>query len=365
MMRKDEQLKKVLADYAAGRLSAKETKKLEHLILKYPVGDAWDWKDNAHREAMKARIKAGIEAQGKAKARVRWINIPVAAAIAAALACFFIFLYLYLSQIQPITYYPIAQAKHYVSDEVLLIGPDGKQLQLGASASFADVKEKLALQNTADLIADSVTIKVPSQKQFDLTLEDGTKVWLNAGATFKFPTTFTKQTVRTVALDGEGYFEVSSDKKHPFLVIAGGTEVKVTGTKFNVQAFAEENLVKTSLMEGVVTFYMDHNAYKLTPGLEVIADTKGKEVRSQAFDTDNLLAWKEGYFVFDNMELVDVMKTVSRWYNISVVSNSPVRNKKIGGTFPKNVPLIDFLKDLTILSGVKFKINRKEVQIIN
>jgi len=365
-MSKDEQLKKVLSDYASERLSVNETKKLEHLILKYPAGDSWDWKDNVYREAMKDRIKAGIEAQVAKKTKIRWMSIRAAAAIAAALLCFFVFLYLYLSQIQSVTYYPIAQAKHYVSDEVLLIGPHGKQLQLGASASFADLKEKLALPNSTTSVAeDSVIIKVPSQKQFDLTLEDGTKVWLNAGATFKFPTTFTKQTTRTVSLDGEGYFEVTSDKKHPFRVIAAGTEVKVTGTKFNVQAFAEEHLIKTSLMEGIVTFYMDHNAYKLAPGLEVIADTKGKEVRSQAFDRDNLLAWKEGYFVFDNMELVDVMKTVSRWYNISVVSNSPVRNKKIGGTFPNNVPLSDFLKDLTILSGVKFKINGKEVQIIN
>lgn len=365
-MNKDEQIKKVLSDYAAGRLSVRETKKLEHLILKYPPGEPWGWKDGAHRDSMKERIKAGIEAQEKTKARVRWINIRVAVTIAAALVCFFIFFYLYLTPNAGGTFYPVAQARTYTSDKVLMILPNGKQIQLKDTASFVHLKNNLGLEGINSLaLENNITLKVPAQKQFKLTLEDGTNVWLNAGSTLEFPTTLDKQATRKVVLDGEGYFEVASDKKHPFLVLAGGTEVKVTGTKFNVHAFEGDQVVKTSLIEGIVTFCMDHKEYKLAPGVEVLADTKSKKLTPQSFDPDKLLSWKEGYFVFDSMELVDIMKAVSRWYNISVVAKAPIKNKKIGGTFPKNVPLVDFLKDLTLLSGVEFKINGKEVQIIN
>lgn len=365
-MNKDEQLKKVLSDYAAGRLSVRETKKLEHLILKHPPGEPWDWKDGAHRDSMKERIKAGIEADSAAKAKIRWINIRIAVAIAATLICFFIFLYLYLTPNADGPFYPVAQARTYTSDKVLMILPNGKQLQLQDTASFVHLKNNLGLESINPLaLENNITLKVPSQKQFKLILEDGTAVWLNAGSTLKFPTTLDKQITRKVVLDGEGYFEVASDKRHPFLVLVGGTEVKVTGTKFNVHAFEGDQVVKTSLIEGIVTFCVDQKEHKLAPGVEVVADTKSKKLAYQSFDPNKLLSWKEGYFVFDNMDLVDVMKAVSRWYNISVVAKVPIKNKKIGGTFPKNVQLVDFLKDLTLLSGIEFKINGKEVQIIN
>ncbi len=364
-MNKDEQLKKVLSDYAAGHLSARETKKLEHLILKYPSGESWDWKDSSHKEAMKYRIQARIEAHNNTKAKIRRINIRIAVSIAAALVCFFIFFYLYLIPGPTDTFYTVAQSKSYSSDKVVLILPDGKQFQLKDTASFAHLRSELGLQMKSLGLENNITVSVPGQKQFKLTLEDGTKVWLNGGSTLKFSSDLYKQTAREVLLDGEAYFEVASDKIHPFHVFGGGAEVEVTGTKFNVQAFESDHFVRTSLVEGIVTFRMDHKTYKLSPGMEVIADTEQKDVSSQSFDIDKLLSWKAGYFVFDNIELVDVMKAVSRWYNISVVAKSPIKNKKIGGTFPKNVPLIDFLNDLTLLSGVEFKINGKEVQIIN
>ncbi|MDR2275276.1 MAG: DUF4974 domain-containing protein [Sphingobacterium sp.] len=364
-MNKDEQLKKVLSDYAAGRLSARETKKLEHLILKYPSGESWDWKDSRHKEAVKDRIQAGIAAHHNSKAKIRRINIRIAVSIAAAFVCFFIFLYLYLIPGATDTFYTIAQSKSYSSDKVVLILPDGKQFPLKDSASFTQLKRELGLQMKSLGLENRITVSVPDQKQFKLTLEDGTNVWLNAGSTLRFSYNLYKQTARKVQLEGEAYFEVASDKLHPFHVFGGGAEVKVTGTKFNVQAFESDHFVRTSLAEGIVTFYMDHKAYKLVPGMEVIADTERKNVSAQSFDIDKLLSWKEGYFVFDNIELVDVMKAVSRWYNIAVVAKSPVKSKKIGGTFPKNVPLIDFLNDLTLLSGVEFKINGKEVEILN
>ncbi|WP_140939319.1 FecR family protein [Sphingobacterium lumbrici] len=367
-MSKEEQFRKILSDYSEGKLSAEEVKKLEHLILKYPVGEPWDWENDAHREAVEREIRAKLDAKWGRKRPYKTSRFVIAIAAAASLACFFTFIYLYRFKTDAVSagYYEVAKAKEYTDDQVLLIMPDGEQMNLETSVYISDIKRKIYSDDLTSLTdKDKITVKVPNQKQFNLTLDDGTKVWLNAGATLSFPVAFDKQADRVVHLDGEGYFEVVSNREHLFKVLALGTEVKVTGTKFNVQAFEEDHWVKTSLVEGNVSFYMDDKTYPLRPGQQTVANTDKKEVVTQSFDADKLLSWKEGYFVFDNMELFEVMKTVSRWYNITVVARSPITNKKIGGTFPNNGSLSDLLADLSLLSGVEFKIEGKEVLIIN
>lgn len=365
-MSKEKQLKKILSDYAAGKLSTGEAKKLEQLILKYSLVKPWDWKDNAHKELMEARIREKLETSWTRRKPKNKIRILITWGVAACFACFCTFIYFYSTRTATIKSYEIAKAKDYASDQVLLITSDGKQIKLGRSASIADIKQKIHLNNHANPAENMVAVKVPSQKQFNLTLDDGTKVWLNAGATLRFPEIFNKKSERIVHLEGEGYFEVFSNKAQPFKVMALRTEVKVTGTRFNIQAFDEDHTVKTALLEGHVSFCMDKKAYQLRPGQQTSADINKKQVIIQPFDAEKLLSWKAGYFVFDNMDLSEVMKTVSRWYNITVVAQASINNnKKIGGTFPNNVPLSDFLADLSLLSGLKFKINGKEVLIMN
>lgn len=364
-MSKEKQLRKILSDYAEGKLSTREVKKLEHLILKYPLAEPWDWKDNAHKEVMGARIREKLETSWAQRKPNNNIRILITWAVAACLACCCAFIYFYLNGTATIKSYEIAKAKDFTSDEVVLIMPDGEQIKLGETASIADIKQNIHLDDHANPAENMVAVKVPSQKQFNLTLDDGTKVWLNAGAILRFPAIFNKKSDRIVHLEGEGYFEVVSDKAHPFKVMALGTEVKVTGTRFNVQAFDEDHTVKTALLEGHVSFSLDKKVYQLHPGQQTSADINRKQVIIQPFDAEKLLSWKAGYFVFDNMDLSEVMKTVSRWYNITVVARAPLNNKKIGGTFPNNVALSDFLADLSLLSGLKFKINGEEVLIMN
>jgi len=364
-MSNEKQLKKILSDYAGGKLSIGEVKKLEQLILKYPLMKPWGWKDNAHKEVMKERIREKLETSSTRRKPNNKIRILITWGVAACLACFCTFTYFYSTRTATIKSYKIAKARDYASDQVVLITSDGKQIKLGGAASIADIKHKIHLNNHANPAENMVAVKVPSQKQFNLTLDDGTKVWLNAGAILRFPETFDKKSERIVHLEGEGYFEVFSNKAQPFKVMALGTEVKVTGTRFNVQAFDDDHTVKTALLEGHVSFSMGKKAYQLHPGQQTSADINKKQVIVQPFDAEKLLSWKAGYFVFDNMDLSEVMRTVSRWYNITVVAQNPINNKKIGGTFPNNAPLSDFLADLSLLSGLKFKINGEEVLIMN
>jgi len=363
-MSKEAQFRKIISDYAEGKLSAREVKKLEHLILKHPVGEPWDWEDNAHKEAMERRIREKLETKWGQRKKNNHTRILITWAVAACLACFCAFIYFYSTRTTTVKPYEIAKAKTYTSDQVVLIMPDGKEINVGTSASISDFKQNMDLKKSREG-NDLITVKVPSQKQFNLTLDDGTKVWLNAGSILRFPALFTKQSERIVSLEGEGYFEVVSSKAQPFKVMALGTEVKVTGTKFNVQAYEADHAVKTSLLEGHVFFSIDKKVYQLRPGQQTLADIDNKQVLSQSFDAYKVLSWKAGYFVFDNTGLSEVMKTVSRWYNITVVAHGPIINNKIGGTFPNNVPLSDFLEDLSLLSGLKFKINGGEVLIMN
>ncbi|WP_316793193.1 FecR family protein [Pedobacter frigoris] len=365
-MNKEKQFRKILLDYAEGKLSNREVKKLEHLILKYPVGEPWDWEDNTHKEVIERKIREKLEPKWPQRKKANNTRILIRWAVAACLACFCTFIYFYSTRIATVKTYEIAKAKAHTSNEVVLIMPDGKEIKLGASASISDFRQNMHLNNLASQKdKNMITVKVPSQRQFNLTLDDGTKVWLNAGAVLRFTAIFNRQSERVVNLEGEGYFEVVSNKAQPFKVMALGTEVKVTGTKFNVQAFEEDHAVKTSLLEGHVTFSMDKKVYQLQAGQQTLADIDKKQVLAQSFDADKLLSWKSGYFVFDNTELLEVMKTASRWYNVNVVAQSPINNKKIGGTFPNDVPLSEFLADLSLLSGLKFKIKGEEVLIMN
>lgn len=365
-MGEKEQLKDLFSKYSLGKLTSEELKKLEHLLLKYPIEKKWDWTNTAHKEAMKQRIRAAIEAkqrnQKPAKRKLWYYSIAAAAAV---LLFFISFLYVKNYSADQAVRIELAQSKTYNSDQVLMTLPNGQQLTLGESVQMTAMQQELQETAGAFVQQDVVVVQVPDQKQFNLTLEDGSKVWLNAGATLTFPSSFDKMPSRTVSLEGEGYFEVAHNPSKPFNIDALGTEIQVLGTKFNVQAFKDNNLVKTSLVEGAVNFSMNGNTHRLQPGEETLADLKSKNIITKKFDGDALLAWREGYFVFDNMELADVMQTVARWYNITVISDQSIKNKKIGGSFPNNVPLADFLADLALLSGVDFDVKGKEVTIVN
>ena len=192
-------------------------------------------------------------------------------------------------------------------------------------------------------------MSTPMGGQYQLTLPDGSNVWLNAGSSITYPTAFPGNT-RQVKITGEVYFEVAKDKNKSFRVTAGDQEIEVLGTHFNINAYADEDHIKTSLLEGAVKV----NKVLLQPGQ---AFTRGK---IEPTNVDQDVAWKNGVFNFNNQTLAQVMRQLARWYDLEVVYPQGIPKKEYGGEIGRNLTLDQVLKGLEN-SGIHFQLNGRRL----
>ncbi len=158
------------------------------------------------------------------------------------------------------------------------------------------------------------TLRVPIAGTYRIVLPDGTAVWLNAASELRFPVRFNGDR-RTVALRGEGYFEVAPDAQKPFSVTANGDTIQVLGTSFNISAY-EPARTTTTLVSGKVAVAAPKGRKALEPGQQAVSTPAS--VRVSAGDMEKAIAWKNGYFYFSNESLPDIMEQLSRWYGVSV-----------------------------------------------
>lgn len=208
----------------------------------------------------------------------------------------------------------------------------------------------------------SNTIQTPNGRKVQITLADGTRIWLNSGSKLTYPIFFSG-TERNVTLDGEAYFDVAHNSRKPFKVQANGAEILVTGTQFNVSAYHADRTVRTTLMKGGVNVKLEDKEISLTPGYQAVATIGDTNIQKYKSNIEQAMAWKNGYFVFDDMDIVAVMNSVSRWYGISVKVRGSIPHKMVGGTFPINADLDELLIDLGKIANIKFQRNGKEVII--
>ena len=166
--------------------------------------------------------------------------------------------------------------------------------------------------------ADMHTLSVPAGKDFHLMLSDGTKIWVNAETTLRYPTKF-EGAVREVFLSGEAYFEVAQNKDIPFIVHSGSVQTKVTGTEFNVRNY-DENDLNVTLINGIIDVCHSDNGdfVRVNPGENALLTDNGTFLIEEV-DTENFIYWKDGYFFFDNVSLREIMENISKWYNVNVV----------------------------------------------
>ncbi|WP_104383502.1 FecR family protein [Sphingobacterium sp. HMA12] len=353
-----EEFKILFKRYAAGSCSKEEQLLIEKIVLKNPMNSRWQWSSEEQKLLMKLKIKQGIDQRLKKPVRSLRPYWFAASAAAVLLIGFCYFLWPYQHEAQT-TAVQLAVASDQQASGVILRTADGRAISLAAD-------EASSIQNILERNVEnmgSYTIEVPTGEQFNFALPDGTKVWLNAASTISFPKAFAAHE-RTIQLEGEAYFEVTKNPHKPFKVMANGTEVLVHGTHFNVAAYPTEKLVKTTLFEGAVTVRKDQRELVLKPGYEALSIIGEADMRLQKADLDEAMAWRNGYFVFNDMDVASVMKTVARWYNISVVTDKGLPTKRIGGSFPIAGKLDDLLQDLALLSGFKFKRTGKEVRIV-
>ncbi|SFD22738.1 FecR family protein [Chitinophaga sp. CF118] len=208
------------------------------------------------------------------------------------------------------------------------------------------------------------TLRTPRGGQFKVTLPDGTRVWLNAASSIRYPTTFLGQE-RRVEMSGEAYFEVAKNEEKPFKVSANGkAEVKVLGTHFNINAYPDEGIIKTTLLEGVVSMSNPTNQpVLLKPGQQAAAGQADIKIVNDA-NIDQVMAWRYGLFNFDRSNLESVMNELSRWYDVDVRYEGQVSSRTFRGKIKRDLSLAQVLEALQEVN-IKFRIEGKTIVVYN
>jgi transmembrane sensor len=207
------------------------------------------------------------------------------------------------------------------------------------------------------------TIKTPRGGQYQVTLSDGTTVWLNAASSLRFPISFSEKN-RTVEITGEAYFEVASDKQKPFIVKANNSETEVLGTHFNINAYTDESSIKTTLLEGKVKVTIagnpDNEGLFLKPGQQSIINRNADIRLNRNADLEETMAWKNGRFQFNSTDLKAILRQIARWYDVDVVYQDSV-DLQFTGQLPRNEYASAVFEKLALTGEVKFKIEGKKV----
>lgn len=208
------------------------------------------------------------------------------------------------------------------------------------------------------------TISTPRGGQYQVTLSDGTKVWLNAASSIRFPVLFSGRE-RKVEITGEAYFEVAKNIAMPFKVKANSSEIEVLGTHFNVNAYDDEATIKTTLLEGIVKVSVPASAGKQTarflqPGQQSAISKEGKINVNDRVDTDEAIAWVNGRFQFKSADLKTILRQISRWYDVDVVYKGNV-NVHFTGPIPRSEYVSKVFEKLALTGEVQFKIDGKRI----
>lgn len=272
----------------------------------------------------------------------------LAIAIAAMLAVIFTLGYLWQQRgnLYPVANQGIAstimpggnKATVTVNGQDFELDADRGELMLGADSLFYGDGQLLTTTGEEQ----AVQVKTPLGGQYQLTLADGSQVWLNAGSKLIYNTGFGKDN-RTLRLEGEAYFDVAKNPKLPFIVETNGQQVEVLGTAFNISAYAEESIVKTTLQRGSLAVANGAQKLVLVPNQQSILDKNAKKIATRDVNAASIVAWKDGIFDFHGMSVEDCMRVIARWYQLDVVYKEKVPSVLLGGKMSRGVRLSTFL----------------------
>lgn len=251
----------------------------------------------------------------------------------------------------------LANGKKILLSEALngeLLNADGISITKTADGSIVyDISGAPSGKNNLN------TLSTANGQSFQLRLPDGSLVWLNAASSLTYTATLNEKGIRRVKLNGEAYFEVAKDKMHPFVVETGRQEVEVLGTHFNIKSYADEGDIKTTLLEGSVRIVTGKQSRILRPGQQ--ANLTNELVITEA-NAEEVLAWKQGYFVFDDERLESVMNKIARWYDVKVIyRDNSIKNELFAAVTTRFGDFSVLLKMLEMTGGVKFDIDGRTV----
>lgn len=268
----------------------------------------------------------------------------------------------------------IAMSSEKQRDAIVLTLSDGNEINLSGKYQDGWITDDMVnirqdsvegLVYEEGKIRDTVqrynVLEIPVAADFRLKLSDGTVVYLNSGSKLKYPEVF-KGKERNVMLEGEAYFEVARDEKHPFKVTVRNVEVEVLGTSFNINAYPERKEIQTTLTKGKVSVINGKKQVILAPGEQAMCTDD--DIRVQEVDVREFISWKNGLFMFNHMALKDIMMQMERWYGLHVVFfSSDIEEYTFTGVIDKNLPAEETFKVIEKVVDVHFALKDKNVVI--
>ena len=261
---------------------------------------------------------------------------------------------------------PVAEHIAPGRNQAVLITESGEELVLGASGSESrelgegvsveyDSLRGINYKLTERAVVSYHTLRVPKGAEYKLTLNDGTIVWLNSESELRYPTSFAGES-REVFLKGEGYFSVAHDEQHPFIVVSSDIYTKVYGTEFNVRSYEEED-VHVTLVQGRVAVKKTENGseYTLNPGENARFAESVPEITK--VNVNRYIAWKDGYFYYENESLESIMDDLKRWYDFDVMYvGDKVRDYRFELWASRD-------SEISVITGLLMKTNRIGVKV--
>lgn len=300
---------------------------------------------------------------------------PRLAAAALAVIALNLVLYYYIDRTDPVRQSAPAMVQDIDPGSIgaTLTLADGRQIQLGAAVDGEIAQEAgMRVSKTADgqlvyeqsgtaVGRDQVnTLRTQNGETYMLTLPDQSKVWLNAASSISYTTDLHRNSVRSVTLTGEAYFEITPDQSRPFVVRTGDQEVEVLGTAFNVNSYADEANVATTLLSGSVRVRVGKREQIIVPGEQL--QNNGHSFQVVKIDTGRVTDWKNGEFNLQQLPLRTAMRKIARWYDVELAIDPSVPDHLLaGGWISRDVKLSTILAGIERSGQVKFRLEGRKL----
>lgn len=370
----EDQVIALIKKYNEGGLSQEERAKLESWYINQALNSKAEIDEEKEEEIIQLLRKELPLKYHRDSGRL-WLRIAAAASV---VLCVGIAYYFYQwAQPEPV----VLQAQSNISpggNKAYLTLADGQKIALTNAKNgtvalqpgvritkAADGELIYSISNAEEQgkgINNYNTIETPVGGQYQIVLPDGTKVWLNAASSLKFPSTFARLVSRKVELRGEAYFEVAKNKQQPFIVKTTEQDVEVLGTHFNINTYKDEQVVKTTLLEGSIKIHNDLESKILKPGEQSILSNRRFALKT--VDVEEAIAWKKGYFYFYNENIESIMRKISRWYNVEVRYQGEITEEGFYGTISRTKNINQVLDVLEKTKGVHFKIEGRRITVM-
>ena len=365
----EQEFRKLLDKYLDGSISDKEKQLLKQFEEEL---DSWSKLTHFIDPADNVKVKASIwKKVSRRTTRVapRYFNWKTASSSAAVIIGLLVVGYVYFQNSGQLQKGPLPQ------NAITLEMEDGsvRIIEENSLATLTNSKGAVLGQQKGNEIVYSDaevgdelvynTLKVPFGKRFELSLSDGTKAYLNAGSSLKYPVKFLRDRDRNVYITGEAFLEVAKDSLRPFIVNTEKMNVRVLGTKFNVSSYPEDDNSEVVLVEGAVSLYKANVNYDpreevlLRPGFKGSFSKKSNEISKDSVITSLYTSWMKGELIFRNMSFSNIIKKLERHYNVTIVNNNTaLAAKKFNANFGE-APLEKVLQELQANYGVEYTIN--------